>query len=60
MKPGFRDLGFKVLPLFRALSTANQMWFYEIGLPGCSELPGFRNLNHGERDWFLKPGSTVL
>ena len=24
------------------------------------DLPGFRNLNRGDRDWFLNPGSTVL
>ena len=29
-------------------------------LPGFSALPGLRDLDHGDRDWFLNPGSTVF
>jgi len=39
--PGFRVLGFRALPWFRALNTGNQIWVYLIDLPGFSALPVF-------------------
>ena len=54
VEPEFSGLG------CRALSTVIQIWFYEIDLPGFSALSGFRNFNHGDRYWYLNPGSTIL
>ena len=42
VETGLRNLGYRALPWFRALSTGNQIWFYVIDLPGFSALPGFR------------------
>ena len=35
---GFRNLGFRAFPWFRALVPGNQIWFYD------KDLPGFRNI----------------
>ena len=33
-----------LLPGFRALNTNNQIWFYDLHLPGFIALPGFKHL----------------
>ena len=53
MEPGFRNL------VFRTPRTGYHILFYDIEIPGFSALSGLRNLNHGDRDCFLNPGSTV-
>ena len=51
--PGFSVLG------FRALNASNQIWFYNIDLPGFSALPGFRAPFYGNGQSALNPGTTV-
>ena len=51
--------GFSVLG-FRALSTVNQIWFYDIDLPGFRALPGFKAPFYGNGQSALNPGSTVF
>ena len=57
--PGFSVLGFRELPWFRALNASNQIWFYDIDLPGFSALPGFRAPFYGDGQSALNPGTTV-
>ena len=57
--PGFRVLGFRTLPWFRALNTGNQIWVYAIDLPGFCALPGFRAPFCGDGQSTLNPGTTV-
>ena len=58
--PGFRVLGFRALPGFRALCNGNQIWIYVINLPGFSALPGFKAPFHGDGQSALNPGTTVI
>ena len=58
--PGFCVLGFRALPLFRALNAGNQIWFYNIYLPGFSALLGFKAPFYGDGKSALNPGTTVF
>ena len=58
--PGFRVLGFRALPGFRALCTGSQIWIYVINLPGFSALPVFKAPFHGNGQSALNPGTTVF
>ena len=51
--PGFSVLG------FRALNASNQIWFYNIDLPGFSALSGFRASFYDDGQSALNPGTTV-
>ena len=59
MEPGFRNLGFRAFPWFRALNVGNQIWFYIMDLPGFSALPGYKAPFHGNGQSALNPGTTV-
>ena len=58
---GFSVPGLRApLPKFRAPSNGNQIWFYDIDLPGFSALPGFKAPFYGDGQSALNPGTTVI